>query len=119
MQNITGLRNKGFMVRQAPDAVGCTEVSSDQLFYYYNPRFASTPAQVYDRLQEADNVGGRYRLVIAGDCPSDDGIIPFSIVDAAMRHRAAIQYGLKEDAKSAARDAESKFFAVMRDILHA
>lgn len=117
MQSVQILRKAGFTVQPATDAVGCTEVFSDKLFYFYNPKFASSLAEVFDKLQPADMHSGRYRLIIAGNCPTDDGEIPLSIVNAEMREEAARLHDKHESLRKEARSAEQNFYDAIRQMV--
>jgi hypothetical protein len=117
MKSVKELRSQGFTVQPAVDAVGCTEVSSNSVFFYYNPYFAKSPAEVVIALKQADQVDGRYRIIIAGNCPADGGDIPFAIVDEQLRQQAESLYNEHARARDAARDAEQKFYDSVRLIM--
>jgi len=117
MKSVKALRNHGFTVRTATNAEGCTEVSSSSIFFYYNPYFAKSPSDVFAALKQADQVDGRYRIIIAGNCPADDGDIPFAIVDEQLRHQAQSLYNEHARARDAALNAEQKFLDSMRLIM--
>jgi len=117
MQSVKILREAGFTVQPATDAIGCTEVRSNKLFYFYNPKFVSSLAEVFDKLQPADFHDGRYRLIIAGNCPPDDGQVPLSIVNAEMREEAARLYDKHESLRKEARSAEQNFYNAIRQMV--
>jgi hypothetical protein len=117
MKSVKTLRSQGFAVQTAVNAVGCTEVSSKSIFFYYNPYFAKSPDEVFTALKQAPQVDGRYRLIIAGNCPEDDGDIPFAIVDDQLRQQAESLYNEYSRARDAARDAGQKFYDSVRLIM--
>lgn len=117
MKSVKALRSQGFTVRPAIGAEGCTEVSSSSIFFYYNPNFADSPADVFAALKQADEVNGCYRLLIAGDCPGADGDIPLAIVSEELRQQAAALYHEHIRARDAAREAEQKFYESVRLIM--
>jgi len=117
MKSVKSLRSVGFTVRSATDAVDCTEVSSDKLFYYYNPKFAKDPLGVHSALQLAGREGERYRLLIAGACPADDGEVPFVIVNEQQRQQVAVFYEQHKEAAQVARVAEQQFYDSVRTIM--
>lgn len=120
MFDIRKLQAKGFTVRLAPDAVCCTEVVHNEIFYYYNPRFATTPEDVYAALKTADSLpDGGYRIVLAGDVSLREGQLPISIVPLAdvanvSLMRSEIQV-LRQDLSA----KESSFNEAMKAIMYA
>lgn len=117
MKSVKALRSQGFTVQPAVDAVGCTEVSSSSLFFYYNPYFAYEPAEVFTALKQANQVNDRYRIIIAGNCPAEDGDIPFVIVDAHLHQQAEALYNEHARICAAAHEAEQKFHDTVRLIM--
>lgn len=90
MKSISQLRAAGFTVSNAVDAVGCTEVSFPVCFHYYNPKVYKKPLDVFDALHVATpGTNGGYRLVYAGELPSDDGEILFEVLTQLSRDRLA------------------------------
>ena len=84
MRTVTQLRQAGFIVQPAQDAVDCTELLSAAPCWYYNPRFAETMSEVNEALQPVPSVGSGYRLVAAGKF-ADEDVFPFNILDAQRK----------------------------------
>jgi hypothetical protein len=83
MKSVAKLRRIGFTVAatNSDQAVGCTEVRWTSPFYYFNPRFAATPRDIFEKLQAAPEVSpGEFQLVIAGEHFGDDDELPFTII---------------------------------------
>lgn len=119
MQNVRKLRAKGFTVTQATKAVDCTEVSSSEPFFYYNPKFATTPDDVYRALKAVEETDGKYQLIIAGNCPPDDGEIPLSVVTIYEVDAASTLFHRIEAARQALREQEAEFNKNMQNIMSA
>lgn len=84
MRTIQQLKDAGFTVRVATDAIDCTEVVSPQPFWYYNLRFYDSMADIHEHLQAAPAHTGGYRLLAAGLYP-DDALFPFNVIDAERK----------------------------------
>lgn len=95
------LKQRGFEVSSAPDAIGCTEVKASERFHYFNPRFLDDATDIVAKLYAADPIdGGQFRIIVAGEF-ADSAQFPFEIVTAG---EAAEIFG----AHSALRVAQDK-----------
>lgn len=95
MKSVAKLRRIGFTIGATnPDqAVGCTEVTSTSQFYYFNPRFASTPREIFEKLEAASEVSpGKFRLIIAGEHFGDDDELPYVIILSMSQQTMAVHY---------------------------
>jgi hypothetical protein len=81
MRTINQLREAGFTVATATDAVDCTSITSDKPFWFYNTNFCENMADVREHLKPAEKrEDGQYRLLFAG-LPGDDEVIAFNLID--------------------------------------
>jgi hypothetical protein len=104
MKTVFALRKAGFIVCSAKDAIGCTEVASEQPFYVFNPRVHTTPEEIYAGLlpAKASPTGG-YRVIFEGECPPENEAIPYRIVLPIDRNHIG---GYLERYKEAVAEAE-------------
>lgn len=84
MQTVAQLKQNGYSVGPAPRAVGCTEVQSAEVFYFFNPRFLDDASLVADNLHAAAQLeDGRYGVIIAGTFADADEF-PFVLLSIAQ-----------------------------------
>ncbi len=79
MQSVQFLKESGFQVFTSNDAIGCTEVSSDQPFYFYNPRFLSMICEIDGQVKRSQSHNGKERIIVAGLFDGQDDF-PFIII---------------------------------------
>ena len=80
MRTVKALRDAGFQVQPATDAVDCTEVLSKEICWHYNPKFAASMPEVVEALQAFTFAANGYRLLVAGHF-ADDDVFPLNIID--------------------------------------
>lgn len=107
MQSISELKKRGFAVRPAADAIGCTEVRFSAEFHYFNPKWLDDAANLAGSLNAADGVGeGQYRIIVAGTYADSDAF-PFVLMSTAQVEEVRNAHSMYEEAKEQ-RDAATK-----------
>lgn len=103
MRTISQLREAGFTVVHSTQAVDCTEITSDQPFWYYNTNFYSSMDQVASNLEAAKlNADGKYSLIVAG-LYRDDEVLVYNLLDA---ERHELMRAARERYVAATNDAQ-------------
>ena len=88
MRTVNQLKDDGFTVQPATEALDCTEIVSSELFWYYNPKFHNSMQEVEDHLKEASYSGDdlKYRLTVSGQHLGDNPF-PLKIIDWINRQK--------------------------------
>jgi hypothetical protein len=119
MQTIAQLRLRGFTAKvAAAPAVGCTELSSTEPFFYYNPRFALAMADIAEGIKPAACAAGGFSMVVAGEFGDADKF-PFVIIDSALMSTLNKAYADYDDASHEVTLAQTRAQAAERDFLRA
>jgi hypothetical protein len=117
MKSVAALRAAGFTVAPAKDAVDCTEVVFKKPFFSFNPRFNTTPAEMFKAMEPTDAAPeGGYRIIIAGS-HSDSAEIPYEIVLQNDFDRIAFYHRRLEELRAEAAKLENSFAATVKQAI--
>jgi hypothetical protein len=112
MKTVAQLQAAGFVVKPATDAVGCTEVLSDQPFWFYNEGFHVGMASVQGNMEAAHMHGDRYRLLVAGAFAVESEF-PFALVDAGTKSQLDQAYAAYQQMQEGAKTWAQQYMATL------
>lgn len=80
MRTVKALKLAGFDIQPSTNGIGCTDIRSNQPFWYYNPRFCSSMSEIHEGTRAATEHNGVHQMTLAGSYADDDEF-PFIIIE--------------------------------------
>lgn len=122
MQRVSTLKGRGFTVRPAANAVGCTEVRFNTEFHYFNPTFLDDASNLAGSLKAAELADdGQYGIIVAGVYGESDSF-PFVLLSANQVREVRNAHSLFVEARTQRDEAikrVGKTGAALADLLEA
>lgn len=115
MKKVAQLRAAGFVVQPSQDAVGCTEVLSNKLFWFYNPRFHTDMAAIHGHMKSAETGVNSYRLLVAGIFGASDDF-PYALLSDSAKRELDVTF---ENCRLAREQVQHLTAAYLKTLEHA